>query len=191
MNLWYVSLHFFIKLKWHVMEIMKNILHCIFYSLYYILNLKPKLNNLFLVSRSSIFGNRHFIVFMATIFVTLPLSLYRTIVRLSIVSKFYMHLCIFCYIFIIKKSILYSYTWFFTGIIFILAFCCFHCPVCSIPSIYNVRGNVRTFFIIYSFLKYIFIVFMCSYDKFYWLTNISIYTLYYVIYNLSLKVKWK
>ncbi|CAL1291172.1 unnamed protein product [Larinioides sclopetarius] len=44
------------------------------------------LMRMFDVSRNSVLGNRHFIVFFCTIFVTLPLSLYRTIVRLSLVS---------------------------------------------------------------------------------------------------------
>ncbi|GFW94890.1 putative sodium-coupled neutral amino acid transporter 11 [Trichonephila clavipes] len=44
------------------------------------------LMRMFDVSRNSLLGNRHFIVFLCTLFVTLPLSLYRTIVRLSLVS---------------------------------------------------------------------------------------------------------
>ncbi|XP_035207773.1 putative sodium-coupled neutral amino acid transporter 11, partial [Stegodyphus dumicola] len=44
------------------------------------------LMRMFHVSRNSVLGNRHFIVLMSTLFITLPLSLYRTIVRLSIVS---------------------------------------------------------------------------------------------------------
>ncbi|KAG8199869.1 hypothetical protein JTE90_015860 [Oedothorax gibbosus] len=44
------------------------------------------LMRMFDVSRTSLLGNRHFIVLISTIFVTLPLSLYRTIVRLSLVS---------------------------------------------------------------------------------------------------------
>ncbi|GIX92126.1 putative sodium-coupled neutral amino acid transporter 11 [Caerostris darwini] len=44
------------------------------------------LMRMFDVTRDSVLGNRHFIVFLCTLFVTLPLSLYRTIVRLSLVS---------------------------------------------------------------------------------------------------------
>ncbi|GFQ77631.1 putative sodium-coupled neutral amino acid transporter 11 [Trichonephila clavata] len=63
------------------------------------------LMRMFDVSRNSLLGNRHFIVFLCTLFVTLPLSLYRTIVRLSLVSFLSLVFAASIVIFVVIRSI--------------------------------------------------------------------------------------
>ncbi|XP_023239840.1 putative sodium-coupled neutral amino acid transporter 11 [Centruroides sculpturatus] len=62
------------------------------------------LMRIFGVSRNTVLGNRHFVVFFVTVCVTLPLSLYRNISRLSKVSLVSLLFAVFILIFVLVRA---------------------------------------------------------------------------------------